>query len=200
MNVFGSLAGTSSVSVGNAASLTVDGSVGSATNAASVGVSNGGTINGTGNGTSTGLIYGGITATGGTVSPGDPATNNGVGLLTSKGLYTAANSKLSINIGSTVHSSQIAGTDYSQLVANGISLGSNVTLSLQDPSLQASPGTYLDIALNTSGSAVVGTFAGIAEGGTVTDTAGIGRLVIPRAARRPIHRRRTRYRHRAPRA
>jgi fibronectin-binding autotransporter adhesin len=174
--VSGSLSGTSSVNVGGGtpASLTVDGSVGSATNAASVGVSNGGAINGTGNGTSTGVIYGGITAAGGTVSPGDPATNNGIGILTSKGLYIASNSTLSINIGSTVYSSQIAGTDYSQFVANGISLGSNITLSLQNPSFQVSPAaTYLDIALNTSGSAVAGTFAGIAQGGTVTDTAGI---------------------------
>jgi autotransporter-associated beta strand protein len=136
--------GTTTISAGV---LHVDGSVTGA-----VAVSSGATLGGIG-------TVGSITTTAATVQPGD----SGPGLLTDMGDLTLdSSSSYDVALNGTT-----AGSQYSQLQAGGtIDLAGatlNVTLGFTAPG-----GSQFTIIKNTGSSPITGTFAGLAQGATLT--------------------------------
>jgi autotransporter-associated beta strand protein len=140
------ITGTTTVTMG---ALLVDGKVGA------VAVDSGATIGGSG-------TVGSITATAGTVSPGDSSTLTGI--LTDTGPMTltgSSNFDVTIN-GTTVRS------QYDQVSAGGAVDLTGATLNVAVPSFVPTVGQQFTILHNTSGSPVTGTFTGLAEGATLT--------------------------------
>jgi hypothetical protein len=132
----------------NAGTLLVNGSIASATTT----VNNTGTLGGT-NGTVQAINI----ASGGTLSPGASA-----GKLTATGAVTFnSGATFKVELGGTT-----AGTDYDQLVAGGTVSLANATLSGALIGGGPAVGTQYKIIDKTSTGAVLGTFNGLANGGT----------------------------------
>ena len=108
----------------------------------------------------------GISTISGTVSPGDSASSTGI--LTDTGnLVLDSNSTFAVELNGTT-----AGSGYDQLATTGkgttINLA-NATLSVTTgSSFPTGGGQQFIIINNTTGSAITGTFSGLAEGATVT--------------------------------
>jgi hypothetical protein len=134
-------AGSTAITGGN---LIVTGSLASAS---AVSVSAGATLSGTGN-------IGGITVSG-TLAPG-----NSVGILNTGSVAYSSGGSLAILVNSAV-----PGTGFSQLVTGGpVNLtGATLNLSL-GTGFFPTVGTLFDILVNTSGSPITGTFAGLPQG------------------------------------
>ena len=139
--------GGTTVAAGN---LLVDGTV-----AGAVAVSSGATLGGVG-------TVGSIATTAATVSPGDSSTLTGI--LTDSGALTLDSSS---NFDVTINGTTV-GTNYDQLAAGGAINLANATLNVSTGSFIPVAGQQFIIVNNTSGSAITGTFAGLAEGATVT--------------------------------
>jgi autotransporter-associated beta strand protein len=147
------LSGTNTYTGGttvDAGALLVDGTAPGA-----VAVSSGATLGGVG-------TVGSIATTAATVSPGDSSTLTGV--LTDSGPLTLdSNSNFDVTINGTT-----SGTNYDQLAAGGAINLAGATLNVATGSFDPTPGEQFTIVDNTSGSAITGTFAGLAEGATLT--------------------------------
>jgi hypothetical protein len=108
----------------------------------------------------------------GVLSPG-----NSPGITTSGNLTLAANSTLLIELdddNSSGHPGAVAGVDYDQTQVTGtVTINATATLNLQDlGSTQSLTGDVYVIVQNDGVDAVVGTFAGLANGAVVTAVAG----------------------------
>ncbi|MGP0067913.1 MAG: Ig-like domain repeat protein, partial [Isosphaeraceae bacterium] len=134
----------------DAGKLLVDGTVGN------VAVNSGATLGGAGNVSE-------ITTTAGTLSPGDSSTSTGI--LTDTG-DAVLNSTSTFD--ATINGSD-AGTNYSQLQAAGtINLGSATLSTTLGSGFTPTPDEQFTIIDNTGTSAITGTFAGLAQGATLT--------------------------------
>ena len=104
---------------------------------------------------------GSIATTAGTVSPGDSSTVTGV--LTDSGALTLdSSSSFDVTINGTT-----AGTNYDQLAAGGAINLAGASLNISTGSFNPVAGTKFTILLNTSGSAITGTFGNVGSGGTI---------------------------------
>ena len=128
----------------------------------------GGTIGSVGLTSSTSTLGGtgtvsSIATTEGTLSPGNSATSTGI--LTATGVVVlSANSTFDEAINGS-----LVGTNYSQLTAGGTINLANATLSTTLGSgFTPTPGEQFTIVNNTGSSAITGTFAGLAEGATLS--------------------------------
>jgi autotransporter-associated beta strand protein len=149
----------------NAGTLLVTNTTGSATGTGNVTVNGSGTLLG-GTGTISGTVTLGNVTPGAVINPG-PAGANGtagsVGTLTTGALTLTGANTLHIDASGTLTS------NWDKLVANGVTLGATSTLQLSIASgLTFAFGSQYILIDNTSLSAISGTFAGIAEGGTYT--------------------------------
>lgn len=96
-----------------------------------------------------------------TISPGDPSTT---GILTDSGVLTLdSTSSFDVTIAGTT-----VGTNYDQLAAGGAVNLAGATLNVSLGSFTPTVGNTFDILHNTSGSAITGTFSGLANGSTFT--------------------------------
>ncbi len=120
-----------------------------------VSVSSGATLGGTG---TVGLI---VTNGAAIVGPGNASTT---GILTDSGALTLdSTADLAVDINGTT-----VGTNYDQLSVGGAINLANASLTVSTGSFTPTPGQQFIIVNNTSGSAITGTFAGLAEGATLT--------------------------------
>ena len=103
-----------------------------------------------------------ITSTSATVSPGDSPTTTGV--LTDSGALTLDSGS---SFDATINGTTV-GTNYDQLAAGGAVTLAGAALNISTGSFVATPGETFTILNNTSGSAISGTFAGLANGSLVT--------------------------------
>jgi autotransporter-associated beta strand protein len=134
----------------NAGTLLVNNTTGSGTGTGNVTVNSSGTLGGTG------TISGSVTVnSGGNLSPG-----NSPGILNTGSVTLNATSNFKIDINGTT-----VGTQYDQLNVAGIVTlnGGNLMITVGGPLLR---GEMFTIINNDSTDAVVGTFAGLAEGAT----------------------------------
>ena len=140
--------GTMPVTVGKG-TLLVAGTAGGIT------VDSGATLSGTGTVASIGTSSG-------TVSPGVSSATTGV--LTATGAVTLdSNSTFAVTLGGGT-----VGTNYDQLSAGGAIDLAGATLSVSTGSFVPTTGEQFTIIHNTSGTAITGTFAGLANGTTLT--------------------------------
>jgi len=144
-----SYTGTTTV---NAGTLLVNGAQG--TSAVSL---NGGTLGGTG---TVGAIT--STATGGTLSPGNPETNPGILNSGNLNLSAAGTRSFAVQLNGTV-----AGTSHDQLNVTGTVNLTGATLS-GTVGFAPTNGDTFTIINNDGGDLITGTFAGLAQGATVT--------------------------------
>ncbi len=137
----------------SAGTLEVDGSLAAGT----VSISKTATLEGSGS-------IGGLVsaASGSFVQPGNASST---GILTTTGMTLMSGSSLNISLNGTT-----AGSGYDQVVSNGTVNVSGATLALSTNFGGSPPniGTVFTIVSNQSGSAVVGTFSGLAQGATIT--------------------------------
>ena len=132
----------------------------SATGVGPVTVNNGGTLAGGNSGGTTGSVLGNVTVNnGGGIAPG----SSGPGILT-------VNGNVAFSSGSTLRldlNGATAGSGYDQLKVNGtVDLG-GATLSLA-VGFVPTPGQTFKVVDNDGSDAITGTFAGLAEGASVT--------------------------------
>ncbi|MGE0608365.1 MAG: beta strand repeat-containing protein, partial [Pirellulales bacterium] len=150
LSTVGALSNAGTLTVGGTSTVTLGGLLT---------VEDGGTLNGTG------TIFGNV-ANHGTVAPG-----NSPGIVTVNGNYNqAVDGDLDVEIGGTTPGN--AATNHDQLVVNGtVTLNGNVNL-FQFNSFVPTAGNTFTIIDNDDTDAVVGTFAGLAEGATISNFLG----------------------------
>ena len=144
--------GTTTVSAGT---LLVTGAL---ANSTAVTVASGATLGGTGS------IAGAVTIqSGGVLAPGVAGTNNGAGTLTlANGLTIASGGTLSVDIAGSA-----AGTGYDQVSVTGTVTVTGATVTVTHSYVPGTGDTYRLIS-NDGTDAITGTFASLAEGGTLT--------------------------------